>query len=326
MNEESMPALSLAVCVFKEGDLLERLLKESSGLYDDLVVVHDGPEFGVSMTAPLADAPPKEMALEFGAFTATTPAPAFYKTPSYPPRAGSLHELVTLYGGRYFEGPRCFQQEPHWPFAWSQAKHDWILRLDADELPSAEMKKWIRRFREALGTEKEISGYTCIWPLWNGKRAVTKRWPSGRIFLLNRQRVRFFGMVEQVPIADTAHQPLSLILHHQPKRKSYGVRNILFRKQAYNWRSVIARSLMGKPTDLPRWRWETHEWPSPWHQLRCQPLKHAIASLIWFPIYQLKDMVRASEVANLSACLNPGLHHFMLGIRVLTEKWRKKKR
>jgi hypothetical protein len=47
-------------------------------------------------------------------------------------------------------------------------------------------------------------------------------------------------MVEQVPIADDKYQPLEMILHHQPLRKSYGLHNILLRKQAYHWRAVIA--------------------------------------------------------------------------------------
>src|ERR1700730_5007297 len=317
-----MPALSLVVCVRGERDLLERLLNESSGLYDDLVVVHDGPE--EAPTACPCLAPP---AIDFSKLSNRSTLPTSYRPSLSPPRPGSIHELAMQYNGRYFEGSRCFQQEPHWPFAWSRAQHDWILRLDVDEFPGKELKDWLHRFREGEGPEppEDISGYTCIWPLWNGRRAVTKRWPAGRIFLFHRGRVRFFGMVEQVPISDTRYESLNLVLHHQPKRKSYGSRNILFRRQAYHWRRVIAESLKGKPTDLSCWRWTAEDWPFPWDRIRCHPLKHSIASLIWFPLYQLNDMLKASEIPNISACLNPGLHHFMLGLRVFVEKWRKKK-
>ncbi len=149
---------------------------------------------------------------------------------------------------------------------WGQAKHDWILRLDADEFPGAEMKQWLHTFRHAPEPPPEISGYTCIWPLWNGSREVTKKWPPGRIFLFHRQRVRFFGMVEQMPVPDGIYQPLDFILRHQPERKSYGLHNILVREQAYLWRERIANSLLGKPTDLPCWRWESEEWPLGWEQ------------------------------------------------------------
>jgi glycosyltransferase involved in cell wall biosynthesis len=43
-----MPRISLVVCLYKERDLLERLLHQAEGYYDDLVVVHDGPEEAVS--------------------------------------------------------------------------------------------------------------------------------------------------------------------------------------------------------------------------------------------------------------------------------------
>src|SRR5215468_5888457 len=100
----------------------------------------------------------------------------------------------------FFEQPRRFQQEPHWPFAWEQAHHDWILRWDADEFPSEDMRHWLSTFRTQPEPSANISGYTCIWPLWDGQRARTKRWPR-RIYLIHRQRVRFFGLVHQAPIA-----------------------------------------------------------------------------------------------------------------------------
>src|SRR5437879_4460982 len=144
-----MPSLSLVVCVHGERDLFERLLLETAGCGDDLVVVHDGPEAdNFAADHPVA-VPAKEMALDYNTLAPGAPLPAFYKTPPPPARAGSIHELVKQNGGRYFEGPRCFQQEPHWPFSWWQAKHDWILRLDADEFPSEELKDWLRRFRDS---------------------------------------------------------------------------------------------------------------------------------------------------------------------------------
>jgi hypothetical protein len=315
-----MPAISLVVCVFKERELLERLLNKSVGLYDDLVVVHDGPEVNNGATLSPIEAPAKEMALDYSALAPDTPLPAFYKTPPLPARSGSIHEFVTRNEGRYFEGPRCFQQEPHWPFSWWQAKNDWILRLDADEFPSEELKGWLRRFRDSPDPDNNISGYTCLWPLWNRTLAVTTRWPAGRIFLFHRRRVRFFGMAEQVPIPDTCYQPLELILHHQPKRKSYGVRNILFREQAYNWRRLIAKSLMGGPTDLPRWRWMSDKWPEFWYNLRRHPLRHSFVSLGRFPVHQFRGMLAVGQMPLIPECLNPALHHFMIGLRVFAEK------
>jgi hypothetical protein len=271
-----MPAISLVVCVRGERDLFDRLLHESSGCYDDLVVVHDG----------LEDVEQQR----------------------------SIKELVTKYGGRFFVGPRSFQQEPHWPFAWKQARHAWILRLDADEVPSPELKKWLQAFCAQPEADESISGYTCIWPLWDGQRIVTKHWPRGRIFLFHKDRVRFFGMVEQVPIPDGKFEPLQLILEHRPARKSYGFSNLLLRKQAYDWRRVIAKSLLGKPTDLQCWRWTSEQWPRIWEEIRQRPFRTACYRLTMWPLFNLREMKRVEGRVIVSAVIFAGVHHCIVAV------------
>lgn len=272
-----MPALSLVVCLHNERILLERLLRQNAGLCDDLVVVHDGP----------IDSEQQKR----------------------------FEELVAQRGGRFFVRARAFQQEPHWPFAWGEAKHDWILRLDADENLSTDLKKWIEEFRAAREPEPAISGYTCIWPLWNGKRMVTTRWPAGRIFLINRQRVRFFGMAEQVPVPDGRFEPVPLILEHRPDRKSYGIANLILRQQAFEWRRIIAKSLLGKPADLPVWRWSDEGWPDVWEEIRRKPIRTAFYRLLIWPLRGMRDYWRHEHKLLPSAAISGGIHHCLIALR-----------
>jgi len=267
-----MPALSLVVCFYNQRDLLERLLRESADCYDDLVVVHDGPD------------------------------------------EGGARSVVEAAGGRFFEGPHAFQQEPHWPFAFEQARCNWILRFDADEFPSDEMKMWLQKFRTAPEPAEGISGYTCIWPLWDGQKVISEKYINGRIFLFDRRQVRFFGVVEQVVIPDGQFKPLDLVLHHQPKRKSYGVRNILLRKQYYRWRECIAQSLLGKPTDLPCWRWDSEVWPEDWEQIRRHPLRTGFSRLIRGTLRGLRDQWKLERRFFPAAALTGPLHHLMIGL------------
>jgi hypothetical protein len=265
-----MPALTLVVCVHNQRDLLERLLQKAEGCYDDLVVVHDGPdETGIGVAVKAA-------------------------------------------GGRFFERPRAFQQEPHLPFAFGQTRHDWILHFDADEFPSEEMKKWLQEFRRAPEPPAEISGFTCIWPLWDGQRTVSKKWPAGRNFLFDRRKVRLFGMAEQAVVPDGQFRPVDLVLHHQPKRKSYGLCNILVRKQAYHWRRVIVQSLLGKPTDLPCWRWESENWPVEWERIRQHPLQTALRRLVMETLRDLRSQWRTERKLNLEAAVNAPIHHALI--------------
>lgn len=268
-----MPALTLIVCLHGERDELQRLLKESAGCYDDLVVVHDGQD------------------------------------------AAGLRGVVESVRGRFFERPREYQQEPHWPFAWGQAAHDWILRLDADEFPSVEMKAWLGEFRQAAEPEETISGFTCYWPLWNGTRAISRKWFAGRNFLFHRKRVRFFGMVEQTPVPDGRYEPLDLVLHHQPRRKAYGVRHILFRKQCRRWRECIARALLGSPTDLACWRWESKDWPMGWEQMRSRPWRTAISRLISGTRLGIREQWRFERRLFPEAAITAPLHHALICLK-----------
>src|SRR5689334_13053544 len=110
-----MPAISLVVCLHRERDLLKRLLEKTSGCYDDLVVIHDGPENDEAKTP----APP--VAIDFSRLESSAPWPAGYRELTSNAQPGTVQELVQHYRGRFFEGPRAFQQEPHWPFAFHVA-------------------------------------------------------------------------------------------------------------------------------------------------------------------------------------------------------------
>jgi len=265
-----MPAISLVVCVHRQRDLLERLIRESAGCYDELIVLHDKPDIQ------------------------------------------NVREVTLAAGGRFFEREPVFLQEPHWPFAWGEARHDWILRLDADEFPSPELKKWLQDFRRAPEPASQISGYTCIWPLWDGSRAISKKWPSGRLFLFHRSRVRFFGMCEQSPVPDGPCESLDLVLCHQPKRKSYGLYNTLFRRQSREGAAYIARCLLGKPTDLVCWRWPSDVWPEHWERIRQRPLRTAFKRMVKGTLYGFRDQWQAERKLFPVAAITGPLHQLLI--------------
>jgi hypothetical protein len=303
-----MPRISLVVCLYSERDLLRRLLEATEGIFDDLVVVHDGAE-GALPDSALESIP----AIDFATAPAVPMAPS-YRIPTLPPLPGSIHDLVCKFGGRFFVGPRRFQQEPHWPFAWQQAEHDWILRLDADEFPSDELKEWLLAFKLREEPATDLCGYTCVWPLWDGQRAVSRRWPAGRQFLINRARVHFFGMVEQLPVPDGRFEPLPIVLRHEPVRKSYGIGNLIIRKQAYRWRRVIAESLLGQPTALPRWRWNDASWPVIWEDIRRRPLWTALNRLVRWSLRGIRDVWRVEGRFLPNAAVCGGIHHFLIAL------------
>jgi hypothetical protein len=102
------------------------------------------------------------------------------------------------------------------------------------------------------------------------------------------------------------------VLRHEPLRKSYGLVNVLLRKQAYRWRERIATSLLGKPTDLACWRWESSEWPPAWEQIRQKPLRTALVRLTRWTLMGLRDQWRLEGWLFPFAALNGPVHHALI--------------
>src|SRR5215213_8363655 len=125
-----MPKLTLLVVLHGDRVPLERLIRESRGRFDELLVIHDGPD------------------------------------------TEDVRSVVLGEGGRFFERPRTYSQEPHFPFGFEHASHDWILRLDSDEYPSAEMKAWLEDFRKSDEPPDDVASFQCIWPAWDGTKAI----------------------------------------------------------------------------------------------------------------------------------------------------------
>ncbi|MGA3265635.1 MAG: hypothetical protein ABSE16_02305 [Verrucomicrobiota bacterium] len=170
----------------------------------------------------------------------------------------------------------------------------------------------MKKFRQTAEPPAEISAFACIWPMWNGQRTVSKRYPAGHIFLFNKQRVRFFGMCEQGVIPDGKIESLDLVLHHQPRRTPYGLHNMIFRDQSKRGRAFIASCLLGKPTDLNCWRWKTEAWPPEWEQIRAHPLWSAVSRLIRGTLRGLRDQwTRERKIFPIAAVCGPIFHCLM---------------
>ncbi|NJK90806.1 MAG: glycosyltransferase [Blastochloris sp.] len=112
-----MPKISLIVCLYKERDLLERLLQHAEGCYDDLVVVHDGSESDTNPPTPLAKIHipshrHPELAVDFSIPEQAAQASTWWKHLEGSPSPGSIHELVTKHGGPCFEGISIFRGYP----------------------------------------------------------------------------------------------------------------------------------------------------------------------------------------------------------------------
>jgi hypothetical protein len=275
-----MPAITLTVCVHGDRSPLARLLDHSVGCFDELLVVHDGPDFE------------------------------------------DVAQLVQEHGGNFFIRPRAYSQEPHFPFAFAHARHDWILRLDSDEFPSAELRAWVKRFREGPEPSENISAYQCIWPAWNGRKPITRRWPNKRTFLFHRNRVQCIGVYEQgiMPEHDCSRVPF--VLHHEPPLRSHSPRSVFRKSRTAQGRTNAVEALTRTPLDLPRWRYNSEAWPPAWEKIRRHPIRTGLYRLIIWPLRQATAMMLAGDWPRPAVFLHSGVFHAVTCL----EFWRYKRR
>lgn len=270
----------MLICVHGDRQPLRRLLEKSVDCYDELLVIHDGPDFE------------------------------------------DVRSLVVERGGRFIERPRAFSQEPHLPYAFGEASNDWILRFDSDEFPGSGLKNWLSEFRNEREPASTVSGYYCVWPAWNGRRAITKHWPSKRLFLFHRNRVKVIGLCENGPQPDTIPYKLSLTLVHEPKGQSHGLRNIFGKPRSHQARVNIASALLGSPRNQPTWRYNGDRWLAGWQQVKDHPILTGLWRLSVWPPRQALAMLLAGDLPRPSVFCHAGIFH----ATICFEYWRQRRR
>jgi len=115
------------------------------------------------------------------------------------------------------------------PILLRKAKGPWILKIDADEFLSTEMRKNLRKLAQNL----EVDGYTFLWLWWDGKKYVTKNWPR-KPSLYRKSKISYLGFPHfddpkiNGKTVDTNYQ-----LHHKP----------IIKKSLFNWSDFVNKSL-----------------------------------------------------------------------------------
>jgi hypothetical protein len=219
--------------------------------------------------------------------------------------------LVAQYDGRFIERSRSFSQEPHLPFAFGQAHYDWILRFDADEYPSAALRNWLIDFRQHENVDT-TTGFYCIWPVWNGRKAITQHWPNKRLFLFNRQRVSYIGVCEQGPLPESRCEKLPLVLRHEPPGASHGFENLFRKKRTRQARENAAVALLGSPLAQPCWRYSKENWPPLWEEVKQHPFLVCLKRLLIWPWRHAIAMTLAGDLPRPSVFLHAGIFNAWL--------------
>jgi glycosyltransferase involved in cell wall biosynthesis len=95
-------------------------------------------------------------------------------------------KIAKKYTKKVYVLPRKGRAALHLIAAIKKAKHDWVLKLDADEFLSEDLKKNLSR----LVSKKNVSAYTFVWPWWDGEKYITHEWPIKKV-LFRKSKASF---------------------------------------------------------------------------------------------------------------------------------------
>ena len=163
-------------------------------------------------------------------------------------------EISRQYTDKIFIRPRIGEAEPHRPFSFSKASHDWILQIDADEFLSAELKRNLKN----LVSQEQIDGFSFRWRLYEpNKKKYTFGPREYKPVLLRKQKMYFIGVPHYQLTSRGKIVKSELVLAHLFKQKEF------FRKRfkiTKNWARLQAKYLTKKFEELESFQASEVDW------------------------------------------------------------------
>ncbi len=163
-------------------------------------------------------------------------------------------EIAQSFGVKIFRRPHFGFMEAHFPFCLTQATGEWILRIDADEYLSNELKNNLRKLCE----EKNVDAYEFLWPIYNGQRYTTNKWPH-KMCLFKKNRVSFLGIVHYAPFIDGICIRSGHKLMHEPNYDNFSWK--VFKDKWVKWARAQSLNYFLDFNQVSRFNYYDKDWP-----------------------------------------------------------------
>jgi len=163
-------------------------------------------------------------------------------------------EIARNYGAKIFVRPFYGVAEGQRPFSYEQASGDWILQIDADEFLSEELRNNL----QSLISNKEISAYKMLWPLWDGKKEIKANWPY-KICLFRKEAASLLGLVHFMVGIKGKVKKVNFKLKHQPECNNFSFSYFL--KKHSVWAQLQAKKYLQDFSSIPKFNWAGKDWP-----------------------------------------------------------------
>src|SRR5262245_49417223 len=280
-----MPRITMVVCAHGDRVPIKRLLERSGDCYDELIVVHDGPDF--------EDV--RSLVVERGGRFIERPR-AFSQEPHIPFVIGEAANDWIL---RF--------DTDEYP---SSELRGWLrdFRKMADVDSKIAGYRWIC---PAWDGRKRISRN---WP-----------YKFLRLFDRNKVMMIGLCENGPEPEQNYLVPRLPLRFWHEPATPSHGLRNIFGKKRTAQARKNIARALLGSPKEHPRWRYESDDWPRGWKEVKEHPILTGLWRLLIWPPRQALAMILVGDIPWPSVFTHAGIFHATICVEYWRQRRRSRR-
>lgn len=196
-------------------------------------------------------------------------------------------EIAARYTKRLFIRPRKGFCEPHFNFGFRQAKGDWILRIDADELLSGELKAVLRNLAKDTGYD----GYAFKWGFYSteGKFLFEHKF----CFFRKESLLPFKGLIHETMRVRGKIKNIDMELVHRPILNYFSWE--YFKNKSVRYAKIHAGQL-AKEAKRPA-------------------VFYLLKSVLWFFVYLAVPLFKgylAKGYMGLKMIIQSGLYNFLI--------------
>lgn len=163
-------------------------------------------------------------------------------------------EVCKRYTNTIFVRPHAGFMEAHFVFELNKAKNNWILRIDADEFLSKELKENIRN----LVNNESVDAYEFLWPIWDGNKYVSKNWPY-KLSLFKKEKISYIGILHFVPQVKGRTERKEFILKHNPDYNNLSWETFLYKWLP--WARGQASTYLKDFVEIEKINYKRNDWP-----------------------------------------------------------------
>jgi glycosyltransferase involved in cell wall biosynthesis len=162
-------------------------------------------------------------------------------------------EIAEQLGCRVFVREHAGHCEHHRPFVYEQARGEWVLKIDADEYLSDDLRAGLRELAE----DRESACFAFEWPIWDGERYVTEGEPFKKA-MFRRSAIRLMGLIHRQESVDGPVREVPLRLEHRPLYNNYAWRVIVTKWR--RWARIQAAEYLHDLRGVPKFRCDADDW------------------------------------------------------------------